>query len=142
MMNASEMIDRKIKVLGDWRGEGLAKLRRLIHEVDPEVGEDWKWKGVPVWSHDGMYALANAYKDKISLVFFHGAQLADPRKLFNNMLVGNKWRAIDIPEGRWPDEKALKALLKEAIAYNGKNPVAKSKGSRVAKMPSKRAKSS
>jgi len=140
-MNASEMIDRKIKFLGDWRGEGLARIRRLVHEVDPEVVEDWKWKGVPVWSHGGMYALANAYKDKISLVFFHGAQLGDPKKLFNNMLEGNKWRAIDIFEGKWPDEEALKALLKEAIAYNGQTQVPKSMGSRTAKKAQKRAKS-
>lgn len=126
----SKLIDARIKDLNDWRGEMLARLRALIKLADPKVVEDWKWMGTPVWSHDGMYALANAHKDKVKLTFFHGAQLADPKKLFNSMLDGNKWRAIDFFEGDELDEKALMALLKEAVAYNGKHQVPKSKGSR------------
>src|SRR5688572_10957523 len=81
--SASKRIDQKIADLGDWRGERLAEIRKLIHEVDPAVVEEWKWMGTPVWSHDGMYVLANAHKDKVKLTFFHGAKLTDPKKLFN-----------------------------------------------------------
>ena len=129
-MGAPERIDRRIASLGDWRGERLAELRALIHEVDPEIIEDWKWMGTPVWSHDGMYVLANAHKDKVKLMFFHGAKLADPKKLFNASLDGGKWRAIDIREGDTVDKPALKALLREAIDYNSTHAVPKSKGSR------------
>ena len=128
--NASKRIDELIAFVGDWRGEWLAEIRRLIHEVDPEVVEEWKWMGSPVWSHEGMYALANAHKDKVKLTFHHGAQLSDPKKLFNNGLTGNKWRAIDIYEGDKIDKDALKALLREAMAYNTKHSVPMSKGSR------------
>jgi hypothetical protein len=128
---ASKRIDELIAFVGDWRGEWLAEIRRLIHEVDPDVVEDWKWMGTPVWSHDGMYALANAHRDKVKLTFHHGAQLSDPKKLFNNGLTGNKWRAIDIFEGDKIDKTALKALLREAIAYNKTHKVPKSKGSRA-----------
>ena len=93
--------------------------------------EDWKWRGTPVWSHDGMYANANAFKEKVKLTFFHGAQIPDPSNLFNAVLGGNKWRAIDIHKGDEIDETALKALLREAVAYNTKHSVPKSKGSRV-----------
>ena len=127
---ASERIDRKIASLGDWRGARIAELRRLIHEVDPQVVEHWKWMGTPVWSHDGMYVLANAHKDEVKLMFFHGAKLADPKKLFNASLDGGKWRAIDIREGDTVDKPALKALLREAIAYNATHSVPMSKGSR------------
>ena len=130
-MSASERIDRKIASLGDWRGERLAEIRALIHEVDPAVVEEWKWMGTPVWSHQGMYALANPHKDKVKLTFFHGAKLADPGKLFNAGLDGGKWRAIDIREGDRIDKAALKALLREAIAYNTTHAVPKSRGSRV-----------
>ncbi|MGH8495205.1 MAG: DUF1801 domain-containing protein [Gammaproteobacteria bacterium] len=130
-MSASKRIDKKIADLGDWRGERLAEIRRLIHEVDPEVVEEWKWMGTPVWSHEGMYALANAHKDKVKLTFFHGAELPDPKKLFNAGLTGNKWRAIDFREGDKTDKPALKALLREAVAYNTKHSVPKSKGSRA-----------
>lgn len=129
-MSASERIDRKIASLGDWRGERLAEIRALIHAVDPDVVEDWKWMGTPVWSHEGMYALANPHKDKVKLTFFHGAKLADPDGLFNAGLGGGKWRAIDIHEGDRIDKPALKALLRAAIAYNGAHAVPKSKGSR------------
>ena len=127
---ASERIDRKIASLGDWRGARMAELRKLIHDVDPQVVEHWKWMGTPVWSHDGMYVLANAHKHKVKLMFFHGAKLADPKKLFNASLDGGKWRAIDIREGDTVDKPALKALLREAIAYNATHSVPKSKGSR------------
>jgi hypothetical protein len=133
---ASKRIDQMIAGLDDWRGERLAEIRRLIHEVDPDVVEDWKWMGTPVWSHEGMYALANPHKDKVKLTFHHGAQLRDPKKLFNAGLGGNKWRAIDFREGDEIDEPALKALLHEAVAYNTKHSVPKSRGSRaLAKTP-------
>jgi hypothetical protein len=108
----------------------LARIRKLIHEVDPQVVEDWKWMGTPVWSHAGMYALANAHKDKVKLTFFHGAQLPDPKKLFNAGQ-GGKWRAIDLCEGDRIDRTALRALLRAAVAYNTKHSVPKSKGSRA-----------
>jgi hypothetical protein len=130
-VSASERIDEMIADLGDWRGERLAEIRKLIREVDPEVVEDWKWMGTPVWSHAGMYALANAHKDKVKLTFHHGAQLRDSGKLFNAGLDGSKWRAIDIREGDRIDKTALKALLREAIAYNVTHRVPKSKGSRT-----------
>jgi hypothetical protein len=129
-LSASKRIDKKIADLGDWRGERLAELRTLIHEVDPEVVEEWKWMGSPVWSHEGMYALANAHKDKVKLTFFHGAELPDPKKLFNAGAGGNAWRAIDFREGDKIDKTALKALLREAVAYNTTHSVPKSKGSR------------
>ena len=117
-MSASEHIDKRIADLGDWRGERLAEIRTLIHEVDPEVVEEWKWMGSPVWSHEGMYALANAHKDKVKLTFHHGAQLPDPRKLFNAGLDGNKWRAIDFREGDTIDKTALDCVAARAVAMN------------------------
>src|SRR5512145_3211310 len=129
--SASKRIDKMIADSGDWRGERLNEIRKLIHEVDPEVVEEWKWMGTPVWSHEGMYALANSHKDKVKLTFFHGAQLTDTKKLFNAGLEGNKWRAIDFREGDTIDMTALKALLREAIAYNTTHSVPKSKGSRT-----------
>jgi len=129
--SASQRIDRMIAGIGDWRGDRLAEIRQLIHEVDPAVVEEWKWMGTPVWSHQGMYALANAHKDKVKLTFFHGAKLADAGGLFNAGLDGGKWRAIDFREGDRIDRRALKALLREAIAYNATHPVPKSKGSRA-----------
>jgi hypothetical protein len=129
-MSASKRIDKLIADLGDWRGERLAEIRTLIHEVDPEVVEEWKWMGSPVWSHEGMYALANAHKDKVKLTFFHGAELPDPKKLFNAGAGGNTWRAIDFREGDKIDKPALEALLREAVAYNTTHSVPKSKGSR------------
>lgn len=129
--SASKRIDARIAELGDWRGERLAEIRKLIHEADPEVLEEWKWMGTPVWSHEGMYALANPHKEKVKLTFFHGAQLPDPDKLFNAGLDGNKWRAIDFREGDKIDKTALKALLREAVAYNTTHSVPKSRGSRA-----------
>lgn len=126
---AAARIEKKIAELGDWRGERLAQIRALIHAVDPDVVEEWKWMGTPVWSHDGMYALANAHKDKVKLTFCHGAQLSDPARLFNAGLTGNKWRAIDFREDDAIDEPALAALLREAIAYNRTHRVPRSRGS-------------
>jgi hypothetical protein len=117
-MTASERIDRMIADLRDWRGQRLAEIREVIHEVDPEVVEGWKWRGAPVWSHDGMYAVANAHKSKVKLTFLHGAQLPDPGQLFNAGLHGNKWRAIDFREGDQIDKTMLAALLREAVDYN------------------------
>ena len=128
---ASKRIDKAIADLGDWRGERLAEIRALIHEVDPEVVEEWKWMGSPVWSHAGMYALANPHKDKVKLTFFHGAKLPDPKKILNTGRGGNTWRAIDFREGDTIDHTALKALLREAVAYNTTHSVPKSKGSRA-----------
>jgi hypothetical protein len=124
-------IDTLIAGLGDWRGERLAEIRTLIHEVDPEVVEEWKWMGSPVWSHEGMYALANPHQGKVKLTFFHGAELPDPKRLFNAGAGGNKWRAIDFREHDRIDRTALKALLREAVAYNTKHSVPKSRGSRA-----------
>jgi hypothetical protein len=128
--NASKQIDKLIARTKDWRGDRLADIRALIHEVDPNVVEDWKWMGTPCWSHDGMYVIANPHKDKVKLTFFHGAQLPDPKKLFNAGLGGGKWRAIDIREGDRLNKTALKALLRAAVKYNATHEVPKSKGSR------------
>jgi hypothetical protein len=128
---ASRRIDKAIADLGDWRGKLLAEIRKLIHEADPEVVEDWKWMGTPVWSHEGMYVLANAHKGKVKLTFFHGAALPDPGRLFNAGLGGSKWRAIDFRPGDRIDKRALKALLREAVAYNTRHSVPKSRGSRA-----------
>jgi len=130
-MNASEKIDKQIADLDDWRGKRLAEIRKIIHEVDPKVVEEWKWMGTPVWSNQGMYALANAHKNKVKLTFFHGAKLSDPKKIFNAGLDGSKWRAIDFGEEDKIDKAGLKALLRAAIAYNQQHSVPKSKGSRV-----------
>jgi hypothetical protein len=130
-VSASKRIDEQIAELGDWRGERLADIRKLIHEADPLVVEEWKWMGTPVWSHEGMYALANAHKNKVKLTFFHGAKLPDPKKLFNAGLGGNQRRAIDFYEGDKIDKAALKALLRRAVAYNTKHSVPKSRGSRA-----------
>ena len=129
--DAAARIDRRIASLGDWRGERLAQIRAWIHAVDPQVVEDWKWMGTPVWSHDGMLVLANPHKDKVKITFFHGAQLADPDGLFNAGLGGGKWRAIDLREGDRLDQAAFARLLRAAIAYNTTHQVPKSRGSRV-----------
>jgi hypothetical protein len=129
-MTAGRKIDQLIAKTKDWRGERLAELRAIIHDVDPEVIEEWKWMGTPVWSNNGMYVLANPHKDKVKLQFFHGAQLPDPKKLFNAGLAGGKWRAIDFFEDDRVNKTALKTLLREAIKYNAAHAVPKSKGSR------------
>ena len=114
----SQLIDARIEELGDWRGELLARLRALIKQADPEVVEEWKWRGVPVWEHDGMICTGESYKNYVKLTFAKGASLDDPAGLFNSSLEGNTRRAIDFHEGAKIDEKALKALVKSAIALN------------------------
>jgi len=123
-MTPAEQIDQKIKALGDWRGAVLAKIRRLIHEADPEVVEEVKWRkpsnpsGVPVWEHDGMICTGELYKDKVKLTFAYGAALPDPSILFNSSLTGGTRRAIDIREADSIDEAAFKALIRAAVEFN------------------------
>ena len=117
-MNPSEQIDKRIAELADWRGDVLAKLRKIIHDADPKVIEEWKWMGTPTWSHDGIFVIANAHKDKVKMTFSHGASLSDSEKVFNAGLEGNKWRAIDFYEGGKINERALKNLIRSAIALN------------------------
>ena len=121
----SRLIDARIKELGDWRGEMLARVRALIKQADPEVVEEWKWRGVPVWSHAGIICTGETYKAVVKLTFAKGASLEDPSRLFNSSLEGNTRRAIDIHEGDKIDEKALKALIRAAAALNAQK---KSKG--------------
>ena len=116
---ASELIDAKIASLGDWRGATLARMRKLIREADPDVVEEWKWMGTPVWSHDGILCTGESYKSVVKLTFAKGASLDDPTRLFNASLDGNVRRAIDIREGEVVDEAAFKALVRRAIALNG-----------------------
>lgn len=125
----SKLITEKIASLGDWRGETLAKMRALIKEADPDVVEEWKWMGTPVWEHDGGICTGETYKTVVKLTFHKGASLKDPAKLFNSSLDGNVRRAIDIHEGEEIDAKAFKALIRAAIAHNasGKKKSAKSK---------------
>jgi hypothetical protein len=114
----SRMIDERIEELGDWRGKMLSQLRTLIKQADPEVVEEWKWRGVPVWSHDGLICTGETYKNVVKMTFAKGAALEDPSRLFNSSLEGNTRRAIDIQEGEKIDEKALKALIRAAVALN------------------------
>jgi hypothetical protein len=120
----SKLIDQRIKELADWRGEMLARVRKIIKEADPQVVEEWKWRGVPVWEHAGIICTGETYKAVVKLTFAKGAALDDPVRLFNSSLEGNVRRAIDIHEGDKIDEKALKALIRAAIALNvaGKKP--------------------
>jgi len=115
----SRLIDARIKELGDWRGKMLAHVRALIKQADPEVVEEWKWRGVPVWSHAGIICTGETYKAVVKLTFAKGASLKDPAKLFNSSLEGNTRRAIDIHEGAEIDEKAFKTLIQAAAALNG-----------------------
>jgi len=126
----SRLIDARIKELGDWRGAMLARLRALIKEADPGVVEEWKWRGVPVWSHDGIICTGESYKDHVKLTFIKGAALKDPARLFNAGLDGNARRAIDIHEGEKVDEPAFKELIRQAVALNG---TSKAKPSKKAK---------
>jgi hypothetical protein len=114
----SRLIDERIKELGDWRGETLARVRRVIKQADPEVVEEWKWRGVPVWEHAGIICTGETYKNYVKLTFAKGASLEDPSGLFNASLEGNTRRAIDIHEDDKLDEKALKALIRAAVALN------------------------
>lgn len=116
--SASKMIDGRIKELGDWRGETLKRIRELIKEADPEVVEEWKWRGVPVWEHDGIICTGETYKAVVKMTFAKGAALDDPAGLFNSSLDGNVRRAIDIGEGAKINEKALKALIRAAVELN------------------------
>jgi len=114
----SRLIDERIKELGDWRGKMLSQIRTLIKQADPEVVEEWKWRGVPVWSHDGLICTGETYKNVVKMTFAKGAALKDPSGLFNSSLDGNTRRAIDFHEGEKIDEKALKALIRAAVTLN------------------------
>jgi len=118
METASAFIDQKIKELGDWRGKTLAKVRDIIHQADPEIVEEWKWMGTPVWSHGGIVCTGETYKNVVKMTFAKGASLNDPSRLFNSSLEGNVRRAIDIHEGEKVDVAALKDLIRAAVALN------------------------
>jgi hypothetical protein len=124
----SQLIDGRIAELGDWRGRTLARIRQLIHEADPEVIEEWKWRGVPVWSHAGIICTGETYKSVVKMTFAKGASLEDPTGLFNSSLEGNTRRAIDVREGEEIDAKALKTLVRAAIALNTSGKKRTSKG--------------
>jgi hypothetical protein len=134
VQSASALLDERIKELGDWRGKMLAKVRKLIHEADPEIVEEWKWMGTPVFSHAGIVCTGETYKSVVKLTFAKGATLKDPARLFNSSLDGNVRRAIDIHEGEKVDEAALKDLIRAAVALN-----LMSKSKPKAKASSKRA---
>jgi len=118
MESASALIDNRIKELGDWRGKTLAKARALIHQADPEIVEEWKWMGTPVFSHSGIVCTGETYKSVVKLTFAKGASLPDPSRLFNSSLEGNMRRAIDLHEGDTLNEAAFKALIRDAVALN------------------------
>lgn len=125
--SASAFIDAKIKELGDWRGKTLAKVRQLIHQADPDIQEEWKWMGTPVWSHDGIVCTGESYKQVVKLTFARGAAIQDPKKLFNSSLEGNTRRAIDLREGEKINEAAFKQLIRAAVAANSAQRAAKKK---------------
>ena len=135
---ASELIDERIAELGDWRGDTLSRMRKLIKEADPDVVEEWKWMGTPVWSHDGIICTGESYRSIVKLTFLKGASLKDPAKLFNASLEGNARRAIDIHEGEEVDAGAFKALIRAAIALNDirSQPPSQSEQSRRVSIPS------
>jgi len=128
--SASELISKRIAELDDWRGETLSRMRKLIQEADPDVVEEWKWMGTPVWSHDGILCTGESYKKVVKLTFAKGASLKDPTRLFNSSLDGNVRRAIDIHEGEKVDKAAFKTLVRQAVALNSSG---KSKSSKKAK---------
>ena len=132
--SASALIDARIAELGDWRGKTLARLRRIIHEADPEIVEEWKWMGTPIFSHAGIVCTGETYKDVVKMTFARGAALKDPAGLFNSSLEGNVRRAIDIRESERIDVTALKRLIRAAVALN-----VKSKGAKATRAPDKRA---
>ena len=133
--SASQLIDARIKELNDWRGETLARVRKLIKQADPEAVEEWKWRGVPVWSHGGILCTGETYKSVVKLTFAKGAALDDPKGLFNSSLEGNTRRAIDIHEGEPIDGEALKALIRAAVALNtSKHPAARPTRSKTSRM--------
>ena len=120
-LSPSELISKRITDLGDWRGETLKRMRKLIQEADPEILEEWKWMGTPTWSHDGIICTGESYKKVVKLTFAKGASLEDPTQIFNSSLDGNVRRAIDIFEGEEVDEVAFKALIRQAVAFNIEN---------------------
>ena len=136
--SASDLISRKLAGLADWRGQTLGRMRALIKEADPDVAEEWKWMGTPIWSHDGILCTGESYKKVVKLTFAKGAFLEDPARLFNSSLEGNTRRAIDIREGETVDAAAFKALIREAVAFNAagkRKPAAKAKKSKRATKP-------
>jgi|SRR5215217_772044 len=139
---ASELISRRIVDLGDWRGETLARMRKLIKDADPEVVEEWKWMGTPVWSHNGIICTGESYKEVVKLTFIKGASLVDPARLFNSSLEGNARRAIDLREGEKVDASAFKELIRQAVALNseGKAKTSKVKAKPVVKAKAAKAK--
>jgi hypothetical protein len=136
--SASELISERIAGLGGWREKTLARMRQLIHEADPEVVEEWKWMGTPIFSHDGIICTGESYKTTIKLTFAKGAQLSDPKKLFNSSLEGNVRRAIDIHEGEEVNAADFKALVRQAIALNASKKKAPKKKPAAKKKPSKK----
>jgi hypothetical protein len=118
MLNGNALIDNFIANLGDWRGDTLVNIRRVIREADPNIVEEVKWRGAAVWSHNGIICVANAFKDKVKLIFYLGSSLPDPDKLFNNGLEGKQWRTIDFHQGDAINEAALKTLIRAAVDYN------------------------
>jgi hypothetical protein len=118
MKSPSQLIDARIQELGDWRGKMLNRIRQLVKDADPEIIEEWKWRGVPVWSHDGIISTGETYKSVVKMTFAKGASLDDPSRLFNSSLEGNTRRAIDFREGEKINEKSLKALIRAAVALN------------------------
>ena len=116
--SASKLISKRIAELGDWRGKALGRMRKLVKEADPDVVEEWKWMGTPVWSHDGIICTGESYKNVVKLTFAKGASLKDPARLFNSSLDGNVRRAIDIHEGEEVDDSAFKTLIRQAVALN------------------------
>src|SRR6185369_17065428 len=137
--SASAFIDERIKELGDWRGKTLVKVREIIHAADPEIVEELKWRGTPVWSHGGIVCTGETYKGVVKLTFMKGAALKDPAGLFNSSLEGNARRAIDIHEGENIDEPALKALIRAAVALNVSGKTAPAKKAPAKKAPAKKA---
>ena len=131
----SELISQRIADLGDWRGDTLSDMRKLIHAADPGVVEEWKWMGTPIWSHDGIICTGESYQSVVKLTFAKGAALKDPKRLFNSSLDGNVRRAIDIHEGEKINETAFKALIRAAVALNAESKTAKT--SKKAKTPKK-----
>jgi hypothetical protein len=134
---ASELIDERIANLADWRGETLSKVRQLIKEAEPDVVEEWKWMGTPVWSHNGIVCTGESYKAVVKLTFLKGASLKDPAKLFNSSLDGNARRAIDIREGEAIDASAFKALIREAVELNAASAKTKAKAKPAKPKPAK-----
>ena len=132
--SASELISKRVAELGDWRGKTLGRMRKLIKEADPDVIEEWKWMGTPVWSHDGIICTGESYKAAVKLTFAKGASLKDPARLFNSSLDGNVRRAIDIHEGEQVNEAAFKALVRQAIALNS---AGKSKSPKKVRRPAR-----